>query len=191
MSSFLILLCSWEGRSSPSSGPPTSLPPLPLNAASSRTYTYARRKADFLRNGHAKQIMGMSKEDTTTLWNAVQDGKRAFSFPFAGRLQKALVFLAHIIVSASKVTIPPSPRSTANFSTRQPLSSTSPFAYTFPRPHRATPALPIRPPPHRRQGPLGLCRPSSRRAQPIVRSLLFLIAPYLKPSASPYRVALN
>lgn len=30
-------------------------------------------QADFLRNGTAKEIMSMSKEHSTQLWNAVQD----------------------------------------------------------------------------------------------------------------------
>jgi len=37
-------------------------------------------QADFIRNGSAKGIMSMSKEDTTALWNAVQDSDlRAFN----------------------------------------------------------------------------------------------------------------
>lgn len=32
-------------------------------------------QADFVRNGNAKQIMSLSKEHTTALWNAVQDSK--------------------------------------------------------------------------------------------------------------------
>ncbi|KAL8342619.1 hypothetical protein RB598_004141 [Gaeumannomyces tritici] len=37
------------------------------------TFLNGAKEADFLRNGHAKQIMSMSKDDTTALWNAVQD----------------------------------------------------------------------------------------------------------------------
>lgn len=32
-------------------------------------------QADFVRNGNAKQIMSMSKDHTTALWNAVQDSE--------------------------------------------------------------------------------------------------------------------
>ena len=35
----------------------------------------AVKEADFLRNGTAKGIMSLSKEDSTTLWNAVQERK--------------------------------------------------------------------------------------------------------------------
>lgn len=50
-----------------------------------KTTSMAREKtdinqADFIRNGSAKGIMSMSKEDTTALWNAVQDcDLRAFN----------------------------------------------------------------------------------------------------------------
>ncbi|TLS25725.1 hypothetical protein PpBr36_07600, partial [Pyricularia pennisetigena] len=37
------------------------------------TFLNGVKEADFVRNGHAKQIMGMSKADTTALWNAVRD----------------------------------------------------------------------------------------------------------------------
>lgn len=38
-------------------------------------------KADFIRNGNAKRIMGLSKEHTTALWNAVQDSMLNPSLP--------------------------------------------------------------------------------------------------------------
>lgn len=39
-------------------------------------------QADFVRNGTAKGIMSMSKENTTQLWNSVQDSKEApFLYP--------------------------------------------------------------------------------------------------------------
>ncbi|KAJ9156147.1 Autophagy protein 5 [Pleurostoma richardsiae] len=37
------------------------------------TFINGVKEADFVRNGNAKQIMSMSKEHTTALWNAVQD----------------------------------------------------------------------------------------------------------------------
>ena len=36
-------------------------------------YINAVKEADFLRNGTAKGIMSLSKEDSTALWNAVQE----------------------------------------------------------------------------------------------------------------------
>lgn len=37
------------------------------------------KEADFLRNGTAKGIMSLSKDDSTQLWNAVQKRKRSAS----------------------------------------------------------------------------------------------------------------
>ncbi|KAI0012339.1 autophagy protein Apg5-domain-containing protein [Xylariaceae sp. FL0662B] len=37
------------------------------------TFLNSAKEADFVRNGNAKQIMSLSKEHTTALWNAVQD----------------------------------------------------------------------------------------------------------------------
>jgi autophagy-related protein 5 len=39
------------------------------------TFVNSVKEADFLRNGTAKAIMSMSKQDSTQLWNAVQDSK--------------------------------------------------------------------------------------------------------------------
>jgi hypothetical protein len=58
------------------------------------------RQADFVRNGNAKQVMSMSKEDTTTLWNSVQDSENSLLFAMR------LITLADI-VSAEKMTSPP------------------------------------------------------------------------------------
>lgn len=49
------------------------------------TFTNAAKEADFVRNGNAKQIMSLSKEHSTALWNAVQDSK-SFLFPFPSLL---------------------------------------------------------------------------------------------------------
>ncbi|KAK2074282.1 hypothetical protein P8C59_008502 [Phyllachora maydis] len=47
----------------------------------------AAKEADFVRNGHAKQIMGLSKAKTTALWHAVRDGDgAAFARLHAGLL---------------------------------------------------------------------------------------------------------
>ncbi|KAI1366165.1 autophagy protein Apg5-domain-containing protein [Xylaria arbuscula] len=37
------------------------------------TFLNSAKEADFVRNGNAQQIMSLSKENTTALWNAVQD----------------------------------------------------------------------------------------------------------------------
>lgn len=39
------------------------------------TFTNSAKEADFVRNGNAKQIMSLSKEHSTALWNAVQDSE--------------------------------------------------------------------------------------------------------------------
>ncbi|KAK3378603.1 autophagy protein Apg5-domain-containing protein [Podospora didyma] len=41
------------------------------------TFMNSAKEADFIRNGNAKQIMSLSKEHTTALWNAVQDNDYA------------------------------------------------------------------------------------------------------------------
>jgi autophagy-related protein 5 len=43
------------------------------------TFTNSAKEADFVRNGNAKQIMSLSKEHSTALWNSVQDSKCPFS----------------------------------------------------------------------------------------------------------------
>ena len=48
------------------------------------TFLNGAKEADFVRRGSAKAIMGMSMEDTTALWNAVQDSELAPS-PRFGR----------------------------------------------------------------------------------------------------------
>jgi len=42
------------------------------------TFTNSVKEADFVRNGNAKQIMSMSKENSTALWNAVLDSTSRF-----------------------------------------------------------------------------------------------------------------
>jgi autophagy-related protein 5 len=41
------------------------------------TFTNSAKEADFVRNGNAKQIMSLSKDHSTALWNAVQDSQLA------------------------------------------------------------------------------------------------------------------
>ncbi|TPX16939.1 uncharacterized protein E0L32_003501 [Thyridium curvatum] len=60
------------------------------------TFLNGAKEADFVRNGNAKQIMGMSKEDTTALWNAVQDNDHASFARINTRLLNAPTALKHI-----------------------------------------------------------------------------------------------
>lgn len=43
------------------------------------------KEADFLRNGNAKGIMSLSKEDSSGLWKAVQESKCLYTFPLFWR----------------------------------------------------------------------------------------------------------
>ncbi|KAL8288629.1 hypothetical protein RB597_000642 [Gaeumannomyces tritici] len=60
------------------------------------TFLNGAKEADFLRNGHAKQIMSMSKDDTTALWNAVQDGDYATFARINNQLLNAPTPLKHV-----------------------------------------------------------------------------------------------
>ncbi|KAK0614038.1 autophagy protein Apg5-domain-containing protein [Immersiella caudata] len=41
------------------------------------TFMNSAKEADYIRNNNARQIMSLSRDSTTTLWNAVQDGDYA------------------------------------------------------------------------------------------------------------------
>ncbi|KAL8905823.1 MAG: hypothetical protein Q9207_002394 [Kuettlingeria erythrocarpa] len=65
------------------------------------------KEADFLRNGTAKGIMSLSKDDSTQLWTAVQEHKRSSFDPIAQKLLYAQgAPLRHIPL---KVYLPSSP----------------------------------------------------------------------------------
>ncbi|KAL8675832.1 MAG: hypothetical protein Q9186_007566 [Xanthomendoza sp. 1 TL-2023] len=65
------------------------------------------KEADFLRNGTAKGIMSLSKDDSTQLWNAVQEHQRSVFDPILQRLLYAQgAPLRHIPL---KVYLPSSP----------------------------------------------------------------------------------
>ncbi|KAL8729487.1 MAG: hypothetical protein Q9166_004735 [cf. Caloplaca sp. 2 TL-2023] len=65
------------------------------------------KEADFLRNGTAKGIMSLSKDDSTQLWNAVQDHKRSVFDPIFQKLLYAQgAALRHIPL---KIYLPSSP----------------------------------------------------------------------------------
>lgn len=53
-------------------------------------------RADFIRNGNANQILRMSKEDTTQLWNAVIDNDFAAFTRVNTRLLNASTALKHV-----------------------------------------------------------------------------------------------
>lgn len=63
-------------------------------------------QADFVRNGNANQIMKMSKEHTTQLWNAVVDNDYAAYAQVHARLLDAPTALKHVPV---RVYIPSRP----------------------------------------------------------------------------------
>ncbi|KAI4246531.1 MAG: hypothetical protein L6R40_001894 [Gallowayella cf. fulva] len=65
------------------------------------------KEADFLRNGTAKGIMSLSKDDSTQLWNAVQEHKRAVFVPIFQKLLYAQgAPLRHVPM---KIYLPSSP----------------------------------------------------------------------------------
>lgn len=115
-------------------------------------------QADFVRNGNAKQIMSLSKEHTTALWNAVQDSKlRLFNFSPVLNKSTGLSSDPARFISSIKVphnpawepgrTIPTLPRHRASFSgvemiqpnkpnhARRPTTRLAPTAVKLPHPH--------------------------------------------------------
>ncbi|QUC16134.1 uncharacterized protein UV8b_00375 [Ustilaginoidea virens] len=60
------------------------------------TFLNCVKEADFIRNGNANQIMKMSKEHTTQLWNAVVDNDHASFRKVNTRLLSAPVALRHV-----------------------------------------------------------------------------------------------
>jgi autophagy-related protein 5 len=68
-------------------------------------------KADFVRNGNANQIMKMSKEHTTQLWNSVMDNDYAAFSRINTRLLNAPTALKHVPL---RIYIPSGPASDDN-----------------------------------------------------------------------------
>lgn len=60
------------------------------------TFLNCVKEADYVRNGNANQIMKMSKEDTTQLWNAVVDNDHAGFGRVNARLLDAPAALKHV-----------------------------------------------------------------------------------------------
>ncbi len=77
------------------------------------TFTNSAKEADFVRNGNAKQIMSLSKEHSTAIWNAVQDSKR--QPPDAPWFPGSKTMMSNI----QQMTTPRSARSTTACSTRR------------------------------------------------------------------------
>ncbi|KAI0845981.1 autophagy protein Apg5-domain-containing protein [Daldinia vernicosa] len=70
------------------------------------TFLNSAKEADFIRNGNAHQIMSLSKEHTTALWNAVQDNDYASFAKVNARLLNTSRGLRNVPI---RVYIPHSP----------------------------------------------------------------------------------
>ncbi|KHN96929.1 ATG5 protein [Metarhizium album ARSEF 1941] len=70
------------------------------------TFLNCVKEADFVRNGNANQIMKMSKEHTTQLWNAVVDNDHASFAKVNARLLNAPSALRHVPM---RIYIPSAP----------------------------------------------------------------------------------
>ncbi|KAI1353477.1 autophagy protein Apg5-domain-containing protein [Xylaria sp. FL0043] len=71
------------------------------------TFLNSAKEADFVRNGNAKQIMSLSKENTTALWNAVQDNDYTSFNKVNSRLLNTSRELKNVPL---RIYIPTSPR---------------------------------------------------------------------------------
>ncbi|KAL2129213.1 hypothetical protein VTI74DRAFT_8077 [Chaetomium olivicolor] len=78
------------------------------------TFTNSAKEADFVRNGNAKQIMSLSKADSTALWNAVQDNDYASFNKINARLLNTPTPLKSVPI---RIYIPSSPNDTSDAST--------------------------------------------------------------------------
>ncbi|KAK3328521.1 autophagy protein Apg5-domain-containing protein [Cercophora scortea] len=70
------------------------------------TFMNSAKEADFVRNGNAKQIMSLSKDNTTALWNAVQDNDYAAFTKINNHLLNAPAALKNVPI---RIYIPSSP----------------------------------------------------------------------------------
>ncbi|KAI1178101.1 autophagy protein Apg5-domain-containing protein [Nemania sp. FL0916] len=70
------------------------------------TFLNSAKEADFVRNGNAQQIMSLSKENTTALWNAVQDNDYASFHKVNSRLLNTSRELRNVPL---RIYIPTSP----------------------------------------------------------------------------------
>ncbi|KAH7262219.1 autophagy protein Apg5-domain-containing protein [Fusarium tricinctum] len=76
------------------------------------TFLNCVKEADFIRNGNANQIMKMSKEHTTQLWNSVMDNDHASFNRINSRLLNAPTALKHIPIRIYIPTTAPDSSST-------------------------------------------------------------------------------
>jgi autophagy-related protein 5 len=79
-------------------------------------------RADFVRNGNANQIMKMSKEHTTQLWNAVIDNDYTSFQPIHSRLLNAPTALKHVPL---RIYIPSAPPPSTSQSAEAAASASS------------------------------------------------------------------
>ncbi|KPM37082.1 Autophagy protein 5 [Neonectria ditissima] len=90
-------------------------PPLPWRLAVNEgvgwdiadTFLNCVKEADFIRNGNANQIMKMSKDHTTQLWNSVRDNDQAAFNRINTRLLNAPTALKHVPVRIFVPSTPP------------------------------------------------------------------------------------
>ncbi|KAK1750567.1 autophagy protein Apg5-domain-containing protein [Echria macrotheca] len=84
------------------------------------TFMNSAKEADFVRNGNAKQIMGLSKEHTTALWNAVRDGDYAVFAKVQTQLLNPPTPFKNVPI---RIYMPSSPETTSNAQTSQTAGS--------------------------------------------------------------------
>ncbi|KAK4149960.1 autophagy protein Apg5-domain-containing protein [Chaetomidium leptoderma] len=78
------------------------------------TFTNSAKEADFVRNGNAKQIMSLSKEHSTALWDSVQDNDYASFAKINNRLLNTPTPLKNVPI---RLYIPSSPDDTTSDTT--------------------------------------------------------------------------
>lgn len=79
------------------------------------TFMNSAKEADFIRNGNSKRIMGLSKEHTTALWNAVQDNDYQSFTKVNTHLLNAPTALKNVPI---RIYIPSSPPSSSDTKTQ-------------------------------------------------------------------------
>ncbi|KAK4190707.1 autophagy protein Apg5-domain-containing protein [Podospora australis] len=73
------------------------------------TFTNSAKEADFVRNGNAKQIMGLSKDDSTSLWNSVVDNDYSSFARINNRLLNTPTPLKNVPIRLYIPSSPPKP----------------------------------------------------------------------------------
>ncbi|GKT60082.1 autophagy protein [Colletotrichum tofieldiae] len=111
------------------------------------TFLNCVKEADFVRYGNAKRIMSLSKADTSTLWNAVQDNDHASFHKINALLLNAPTPLRNVPL---RVYIPSSPPPGTSSSSPSPAS---PKPQASPLPASPQQQLAPQPPPPPAPGP--------------------------------------